>query len=219
MRLLIPSVLIAALALPTVAQKQPSSATPSPRLELPAHLLNKIEAGKTPVGTPVQAKLMMATLVRGQVVPENSVLSGMIEESTVKTKETPSRLRIHITSAKWQTGETKLDAYITSMYHPFWSQSSSRVRNQPLGLQSPDAYNNDENVERQQRHEELERAAARSQDTSKAPGPDVGVSSHRYPLPDATVATDADGSTSIVSARHNLKLDTKTIYVFQGAAQ
>ncbi len=49
-----------------------------------------VTAGKTPVGTKVQAKLQVATLVDGTVLPKNTVFSGEVTESVAKSESTSS---------------------------------------------------------------------------------------------------------------------------------
>ena len=68
-------------------------------LEFPATMRKKIVAGVTPVGTVVQAKLEVATLVDGVVVPENAILSGEVTESSAKSDTDPSRWRFEWTRA------------------------------------------------------------------------------------------------------------------------
>ena len=49
-----------------------------------------VTAGKTPVGTKVQAKLQVATLVDGTVLPKNTVFSREVTESVAKSESTGS---------------------------------------------------------------------------------------------------------------------------------
>ena len=63
-----------------------------------------VEAGKTLVGTKIQAKLDVATLVNGVVVPEGAILSGEVIESAAKSGAEPSRLAIRMDSAQWKNG-------------------------------------------------------------------------------------------------------------------
>ncbi len=44
-----------------------------------------VVAGKTPVGTKVEAKLTIATLVKGTVIPEGAVFSGEVVDSVAKS--------------------------------------------------------------------------------------------------------------------------------------
>ena len=46
--------------------------------EFPVLLEQSLAAGKTPVGTKIQARLAVATLVAGTVIPRNAVFSGEV---------------------------------------------------------------------------------------------------------------------------------------------
>jgi hypothetical protein len=87
-------------------------------VELPASLLTKIVAGSTSAGTEVRAKLTLATLLGGVVVPESAVLSGHVEQSVAKTKDAPSLLKIKFESAKWKNGSAPLNLYLVGCYYP-----------------------------------------------------------------------------------------------------
>ena len=63
-----------------------------------------VAAGTTSVGTKVQAKLAVATLVDGMVVPRDAVLSGEVTESVAKSATDPSRLAVRMDSAQWKKG-------------------------------------------------------------------------------------------------------------------
>ena len=67
-----------------LAQQTPA-ASPSRVREFPVVMQQSITAGKTAVGTKVQAKLSVATLVEGKVIPRNAVFSGEVIESVAKT--------------------------------------------------------------------------------------------------------------------------------------
>jgi hypothetical protein len=53
-------------------------------IEFPVVMRQNIIAGKTPVGTRVQAKLTLATFVKGVVIPEDATLSVEVFESAEK---------------------------------------------------------------------------------------------------------------------------------------
>ncbi len=90
-------ILIAAFALSLAGQEKPSGpAAPSvPGVrEFPVTLKQSVTAGKTAVGTKIEAELAVATLVDGKVIPRNAVLSGEVIASSGKSKTDPSRLGI-----------------------------------------------------------------------------------------------------------------------------
>src|SRR5262249_56546059 len=82
----------------------------------------------------VEAKLTIATLVKGAVVPKGAVLSGEVTESTAKSENIPSRLAIRMDSARWKDGSTDLKVYLTAWYYPL--KSENRDQDSPYSVQS-----------------------------------------------------------------------------------
>jgi hypothetical protein len=103
----------------------PPEPPPQPILELPASLQSKIVAGLTAPGTEVRAKLTLATLVGGVVIPEDAMLSGHVEQSVGKTQNAPSLLKIRFESAKWKKGSATLNLYLVSCYYPIEFNNSN----------------------------------------------------------------------------------------------
>src|ERR1700722_11206799 len=83
-------VLSAASSAILFGQQQPAPSAPSGVREFPVTLEQSVVAGKTPVGTKIQAKLEVATLVDGTVIPRNAIFSGEVLESVAKTRTDPS---------------------------------------------------------------------------------------------------------------------------------
>src|ERR1700682_5356687 len=113
----------------TISQQTPSQPTPaapgpSGAREFPVVMRQNVAAGITPVGTKVQAKLAIATLVDGVVVPRDAVFSGEVTESVAKSATDPSRLAIRMDSAQWNKGSVPIvlsltsKAYVTAWYYP-----------------------------------------------------------------------------------------------------
>jgi len=96
------TVLLGSAAL--LSQQTPAPPSSSAGLEFPVIMRQNVAAGKTPVGTKVQAKLVVATLVEGVVVPQDAILSGEVTESVAKSATNPSRLAIRLDSAEWSGG-------------------------------------------------------------------------------------------------------------------
>jgi hypothetical protein len=101
--------------------KRPPVATASDLIEFPVLMQQKITAGVTPVGTKVQAKLTIPTLVHGTVVPRDAVLSGEITESVAKSADAPSKLGIRMDMAQWKNGSLPVKVYLTEWYYPMKS--------------------------------------------------------------------------------------------------
>ena len=98
-----------------LGQQHPASG-PSGVREFPVILEQSVVAGKTPVGTKIQAKLEVATFVDGTVIPRSAIFSGEVLESVAKTKTAPSRLAIRMDSVQWKNGSASLKVYSTAWY-------------------------------------------------------------------------------------------------------
>jgi hypothetical protein len=123
----------------TPAQREPAASSSSGALEFPVVMRQNVAAGTTPVGTKVQAKLAVATLVDGVVVPRDAVFSGEVTESAAKSATDPSRLAIRMDSAQWKKGSAPIvlslapKVYLTAWYYPV-----AETRAQDLSDESPD---------------------------------------------------------------------------------
>ncbi len=75
--------------------EQPKPPVPSSSLarEFPVTMRQKVVAGKTPVGTKVEANLTIATLVDGKVIPMGATFSGEVVDSAANsaTRSIPPR--------------------------------------------------------------------------------------------------------------------------------
>src|SRR5260370_29066039 len=135
---------VALLGQQTISQQTPSQPTPTaPRpsgaREFPVVMRQNVAAGITPVGTKVQAKLAVATLVDGVLVPRDAVFSGEVTESVAKSASDPSCLAIRMDSAQWKKGSAPVvlslapKVYLTAWYYPV-----AETRAQDLSDESPD---------------------------------------------------------------------------------
>lgn len=89
-------------------QQQPRTTAPSTEAqEFPVVFQKSVTAGKTPVGTTIQAKLSMATLLNGIVVPQNAEFLGEIVVSQARTKNQASRLSLRMNSVSWKNGSAR----------------------------------------------------------------------------------------------------------------
>src|ERR1700722_10833768 len=111
-------VLLGFCASALIGQQKPLAAAPPGVQEFPVVMQQNVAAGKTPVGTKVQAKLEAATLAGGKVIPKNAVFSGEGIESVAKTKADPPRLAIRMDSVFWKDGSVAFKAYLTAWYYP-----------------------------------------------------------------------------------------------------
>jgi hypothetical protein len=210
------SILVLCTLFPTTLLGQektaPSAAPPGPQ-EFPVVMQQNVVAGKTPVGSKVQAKLEVATLIGGTVVPRNAVFSGEVIESAAKTATDPSRVAIRIDSVLWKKGSASVTAYLTAWYYPTRDSTGQDLQYGPTqpakktwdGLgQYPDTTT------------KVYRPFP-GQDTNKGgsvPDTPAAVASNRRVLmKDIESAKNDDGMIAIVSKKTNIKLDKLTTYV------
>jgi hypothetical protein len=199
-------------------QQRPSIEGVAPGLQLPAHFAQKIEAGKTHVGSAVRARLEIATLINGQVVPRDAVLEGHVEESVARTPDGPSRLRVVMDSAHWKGGQTHFIAYLTNRYHPFVLHDRDDTATSPED-ELPQA-----SAPRRNRRQQNAMARARGSmdvrpaDQRKATQDTLaGISPNRVPIANVRPVSTPTGAVTLTSDR-NIKLDKRTVYGFDGGA-
>ena len=194
----------------------PAPATPnsSATLELPVIMRQNVIAGTTPVGTKVQAKLAVATLVNGVVIPEGAILSGEVIESIAKSATNPSRLAIRMGSAQWKNRSVPLKVYLTawyypvaplSQYHPDDVLTGSRSARHSSGIAAYPTANPSSSPH----------FPDHDPDTGKDNGAESGtsISKHRTLMNYVESTHARDGTVAITSKRVNIKLDKQTMYV------
>jgi hypothetical protein len=201
-----------------------SALNSSTGVELPATMRKKIVAGVTPVGTVVQAKLEVATLVDGVVVPENAILSGEVTESAAKSDTAPSRLAIRMDSARWKHhGAPQVLTLTKKVYLTAWSYPAT-PSTIPDSLYQPAS---DLPSSRQ-----MTRLGSPAPATRRLPDPDdssggpaskrsdsttaSNAAPHRVPIKDVESTRARDGAVRLTSRHSNIKLDKSTTYVFAG---
>jgi hypothetical protein len=194
-------------------QQKPATPAASGTPEFPVVLQQSVTAGKTPVGTEIQAKLGVATLLDGVVIPRDAVFSGEVIASSAKTATAPSRLAIRVHSVQWKKGSTAVTAYLTAWYYPTMDTAGQDLQYGPdqapkktwngLG-QYPDTTT------------KVYKPFPGS-DTDKAgsvPDTPSSVSSNRRAvMKDVQSVKDNDGALALVCKRNNIKLDRLTTYV------
>ena len=185
-------------------------------LEFPVVMRENVTAGKTPVGTKIKAKLTVATLVNGVVVPKDAVFSGEVTESVARSAAGPSRLGIRMDSAEWKHGSAPIKVYLTGWYYPTKMDMGQNLAYGPMNnsVTSRTASGNgtypDSNAPASQRFPGHEKDA--SADPGSNP-PLVVTSDHRVMMKNVESTRSSDGSVVITSKRSNIKLDKATTYV------
>jgi len=193
-----------------LGQQKPGPPPPTAGIEFPVLMQQNVTAGKTPVGTKVQAKLAVATLVNGVVVPEGAILSGEVTESVAKSAVVPSRLAICMESSRWKNGSVPIKVYLTAWYYPVARQ------NQDLSSGLPDADNRSTvrtgGAFPGPRNPTSPPFSAGS-DASATRLPASSSSQHRVLMKNVESTRNNNGAVILTSKYSNLKLDKQTTYV------
>jgi hypothetical protein len=206
------SVLCAFCSLIVFSQQSPLPTTSGMR-EFPILLESNVVAGKTSVGSKVQAKLCVATLVDGTVIPRNAVFSGEVVESVAKTATDPSRLAIRMDSAQWKNGSASIKAYLTAWYYPTMTEAGQSLQYGPT-----QPANRTWNGEGQypDPNSKIYRPFPGSSSDQSSGVPDATTSvtsNHRVAMKNVESEQSSDGTITIVSKKSNIKLDRLTMYV------
>jgi hypothetical protein len=204
-----------------LSQPPPAPPSSSAGLEFPVIMRQKVAAGTTPVGAKVQAKLAVATLVKGVVVPQDAILSGEVTESVAKSATGPSRLAIRMDSAQWKNGPAPIvlplpkRVYLTAWYYPAAPPAHQDL---PSGL--PDASNKGSRTvgafpgKRNPASPFPSPDAGSDKDTLPAPPkPASSISQHRVLMKNVESTRNSEGAVTLTSKHSNIKLDKATIYV------
>jgi hypothetical protein len=197
-----------ALALTSVsvlAQQKPMPPPSSAGIEFPVVMRQKVSAGKTPVGTRIRAKLVIATLVNGAVIPEGAILSGEVTESAAKSVSLPSRLGVRMDSAQWKNGSISIRAYLTAWYYPVAMPNQDQQSYALTAGASP------RSVRRRPP------GAPPGSDADEPTLPAPSLSQHRALLKNVESTRNSDGVVILTSEHSNLKLDKGTTYVLAAA--
>jgi hypothetical protein len=193
----------------SIAQQSHSASSSLPLREFPVVMQQSVEAGKTPVGTKLQARLAVATLFHGTVIPRNAIVSGVIFESVAKSAKAPSRLGIRMETARWKDQSTcMIKAYLMPLYYAM-NQSIQSLPNE-----SPDPDSRNLNGPAQSSSPMYQRPFPDNSEASRAAIPDAPTMSSR-PVAMKNVALEpvSDGGIELVSEHANIKLYKMTTYV------
>jgi len=199
-----------------LGQSKPAPPSSPPGLEFPVIMRQNVIAGKTPVGAKVQAKLALATLVNGVVVPQDAILSGEVTESVARSATDPSRLAIRMDSAQWKNGSAPIKIYLTPWYYPMALLTNQNLADEPPGAaHHVRPYNRtatypDPNSPASQPFPDPDRDSGNQ--GSPAP-PASSIPQRRVLMKDVESTRQRDGAVTLTSKRSNIKLDKTTTYV------
>lgn len=211
--------LVLCLSYCTTLLGQQTAAAPVPpgMQEFPVMLQQSVNAGKTPVGTKIQAKLVVATLVAGTVVPRNAVFSGEVVESVAKTKTEPSRLAIRMDSVQWKTGSAPVKVYSTAWYYPAQNEDGQNLQYGPQQPANRTWNGQGQYPDPNSKVYKPFPGSDPNQNTSVPDTPTAITSNHRVAMKDVEAVSGNDGIVTLVCKRTNIKLDKVTTYVLANA--
>lgn len=185
--------------------------------EFPVILRQRVEAGKTPVGAKVQAKLSLATMTDAGVIPQDATFSGEVIESVAKTATTPSRLAIRMDSAQWKNGSVPVKVYLTSWFYPLTAITPRDLSNSPEDASHSDrAWAGPGNYPMPGSPASPPRFPPSDKgrdDGTVPPAPSSNISQHRVLMKNVESDRSSDGAVALTSTHSNIKLDKTTTYV------
>jgi hypothetical protein len=207
--------IIAYCCIMLLGQQVPSSSAVAGPIEFPVIMQQSIVAGKTPVGTKVQGKLQVATLVDGAVLPRNAMLVGEVLESTPKTGAGPSHLAISMNSVQWKSGSAAVKVYLTAWYYLTTVETSQTLQyGPPL---PPSRTWNGQGAYPNPNSGSYKPFPGGDSDADKNSVPETATTrttDHRVLMKDVVSVRSDNGTLTLISNRNNIKLDKLTTYVF-----
>lgn len=198
-----------------LGQQSPSLPAAHGAAEFPVVLQQSIVAGKSQVGTKVRAKLQVATLMNGTVIPRNAILTGEVIESTAKTAADPSRLAVRMDLAEWKNGSGAIKAYLSAWYYPTTAETGQNLQYGPP--QSPTRTWNGQGAYPNPNSPSYKPFPGGDPDADKNSVPEPSAtktSEHRVQMSNIDLVPSDKGGFAIASQRSNIKLDKLTTYVF-----
>lgn len=199
------------------AQSKRGTTAPPAASEFPVTMRQNVVAGTTPVGTKVEAKLAIATLVEGKVVPAGAIFSGEVVESAEKSSAAASRLAIRMDSVRWKKGLVPVKVYLTAWYYPV-----SVVRSSPRDDDDPSLNGVSNSPVRWRKGTGGTNpggpGAPVPSDHPEASGLELPrtasrLSGERVVIKDTESTPQNDGAILLTSTHSNIKLDKSTTYV------
>jgi hypothetical protein len=191
--------------------------TSSQALEFPVVMRQNVDAGKTAVGTKVQAKLVAATLLNGVVVPRDAVLSGEVTESVAKSKTDPSHLGIRMDTAHWKNGSAPVQVYLTAWYYPGVEMTTQDISYEPVdAANSKQKWNGMGTYPDPNNPVSLGKFPGRDSGADRGPGsatPSSSIAKHRVLMKYIASTRAGDGGITLTSEHSTIKLDRLTTYV------
>jgi hypothetical protein len=208
---MLPQLMLCLLSSPLLYGQQ--GTVPAKMPEFPVILQQTVTAGKTPVGTKVEAKLIIATLLNGTVIPRNATLTGEVTESTAKTATNPSRLAVRMESVQWKNGSSAITLYFTGSYYPNVDEAGQDLQ---YGPEQPARRTWNGQGEYPADNSHVYRPFPSGDSDKGSSGPDESSSTmakNAMQMKNVEVQRASDGTIVLTSKRSNIKLERYTTYV------
>jgi len=196
-----------------LGQQTPAASSLSAVREFPVMLQQSVTAGKTPVGTRIQARLGVATLVDGTVIPRNAVFSGEVVESVAKTKSDRSRVSLRMDSVQWKNGSASVKVYLTGWYYPTTDTTGQDLQYGPQQPANRTWNGQGQYPDPNSKSYKPFPGSDSDKNTSVPDTPSAATSNHRILMKGVVAESGSDGSLALVSKQSNIKLDKLTTYV------
>lgn len=196
-----------------LGQTKPAVPGASGMHEFPVTMRQNVLAGTTPVGTKVEAKLEIATLVDGTVIPRGAIFSGEVIESAAKSATDPSRLAIRMDSVRWKKGSASLKVYLTAWYYPIRLAIGEAPLDEPLGAPIGRHRKGTSTYDPNSPTSQPLPGRSPPKGPDLPPAPASNISDHRVVMKDVDSTRHSDGAVALTSSRFNIKLDKSTTYV------
>lgn len=197
-------------------QQNPAVSVSTTAQEFPVVMQQSVAAGKTAVGTKVRAKLEIATLVDGTVLPRNAMLTGEVTESAAKTAHDPSRLGIRMDSAEWKDGSAVVKIYLTAWYYPAMEDAGQNLQYGPTQPANRTWNGQGAYPSSSPSYKPFPGSDPNADKSSVPDTASTKLADHRVPMKNVESVHTDDGAVALVSKHGNIKLDKLTTYVFAG---
>lgn len=197
----------------SLAQQTTSLPAASVVREFPMVLESNVVAGKTAVGTKIQAKLSVATLHEGSVIPRNALFTGEVIQSVAKTATEASRLAIRMDSARWKNGSAAVTLYLTAWYYPTVTEAGQNLQYGPSQPANRTWNGQGQYPDPNSRSYKPFPGSDSDSNANSPDSPSSVTSNHRVAMANVESERSSDGTIAIVSRKANIKLDKITTYV------
>lgn len=202
-----------------LGQQKPTPSVSADVPEFPVLMLQKVTSGKTAIGTKVAARLEMATLAGGIVIPKSAIFSGEVIASVAKSAKGPSCLAIRMDAAQWKDGTAPVKVYLTAWYYPQKNVSGQDLQYGPT--QPANRTWNGQGQYPDPNSKVYQPFPGADSDQDKAGSVPVTkastTSNQRVWMKDMESASSSDGAIAIANRKSNIKLDKLTTYVLSSS--